>query len=268
MASRTGLEPVASGLGNLRSILMSYRDQPHWFDSIAKWLGKRLFAALALSIGSFSALAIDICGPASLTTGIIKSISPEGDLTLEDGAILRLAGLQLPSGIDMTPLRTGHTIAFGLLSDTPDRWSRYPAVVFHLPTQAPPIWVQQRFVEDGKALIRPEDQLGACWALLKAAEAIARRPQPSIVQAGRFARIEGRVGRVGEGRSVWFVNVFDPTGQRVTGVVQKRHLRRMADGGVDVNALQGQIIRLRGVRSIRNTGVIQVTLADQIEIVR
>jgi hypothetical protein len=248
---------------------MSYRDQPQPRDSIGFCVRKPALALLALLIGGFSAAASEICGPANLSTGTIRSLSNDGDLTLEEGLVLRLAGLQLPATIDLAPLRSGQPVAYGILADTSDRWSRYPAVVFALLPGVQPVWMQQKLIEDGKALIRPEAGLGACWGLLKAAEAAAaKRLQPALPEAGRFTRIEGRVGRVGEGRSAWFVNVFDRTGQRVTGVVQKRHMRRIRESGVDVNALQGQIIRLRGVRSIRNTGVIQVTLADQIEIIR
>jgi hypothetical protein len=248
---------------------MSYRDQPQRSDSIAFCVRKPGLAILALLIGGISAFASDICGPANLSTGTVKSLSTDGDLALEEGPVLRLAGLQLPPTVDLAPLRAGQPVAYGMLTDMRDRWSRYPAVVFALQPGGLPIWIQQKLVAEGKALIRPEANLGACWGLLKAVEAAAvKHLQPTLPEAGRFARIEGRVGRVGEGRSAWFVNVFDRTGKRVTGVVQKRHMRRIKDGGVDVNALQGQIIRLRGVRSIRNTGVIQVTLADQIEILR
>ncbi|MGL4635099.1 MAG: hypothetical protein ACRCWF_03885 [Beijerinckiaceae bacterium] len=248
---------------------MSYRDEPRTLDSTGFGIGKLLPVLLIATFCISEALASEICGPDNLSSGIIKSLSPEGDLTLEEGPVLRLAGLHLPENIDLTPLKTGQTIAYGLLTDTKDRWSRHAAVVFAMPTDGQPVWVQQKLVSEGKALIKPEANLGACWGLLKTAEALARpRILPSPVEAGRFARIEGRVSRLGEGRSVWFVNVFDRSGQRITGVVQKRHLRRMKDGGVDVNALQGQTVRLRGVRSIRNTGVIQLTSADQIEIVR
>jgi hypothetical protein len=74
--------------------------------------------------------------------------------------------------------------------------------------------------------------------------------------------------RIGEGRSARFLTVISGDGGRVTGVLQKRHAQRLRNAGVDVDALKGHIVRLRGVRSLRNPQTIAVTQAEQIEIVR
>jgi hypothetical protein len=52
------------------------------------------------------------------------------------------------------------------------------------------------------------------------------------------------------------------------GLILKRHLKRFSDNGVDVDKLRGQIIRMRGVRNLRNATIIPLTSVDQIEIVR
>jgi hypothetical protein len=165
------------------------------------------------------------------------------------------------------PVRAGETIAFGTL-DEADRWGRLPAIVFALPEGGEPVWLQQHLATTGRAFIRFEPALGGCWPLLKASEAGAKALPPTAAEPGRFARVEGRVSRVGEGRSAHFVTVFDANGQRLTGLVQKRHLTRFARGGVDVSKLAGHIVRLRGIRSLRNRQVIALTRAEQIEIVR
>jgi hypothetical protein len=206
------------------------------------------------------------CGPEKLERAVLARVSADGDLVLVDGRRLRLAGLHL-SDRTIVPLRPGETIAFGVL-DEPDRWSRLPAVVMVLPADGEPVWLQENLALTGRAAVRPEPALGACWPMLAAAEAKAKEKPALPTEAGRFARVEGRVARIGEGRSATLLTIFDAGGARVTGIVQKRHLRRIQQGGVDVLGLRGHIVRLRGVRGLRNPQTIAVLQAEQIEIVR
>jgi hypothetical protein len=225
-------------------------------------------AALASTALASAAPASDslACGPDRLEQAVLARVSPEGDMHLADGRVLRLAGLH---GVEAArlPARPGDRLAIGLLGE-PDRWSRLPALVFALPEGAEPVWLQQHLAASGAAAIRPDATLGGCWTLLQAAEASARSRPVLAVEPGRFARVEGRVSRIGEGRTAHFLTVYDNAGQRVTGLIQKRDLRRITQGGVDVAALKGHIVRLRGVRSLRNPQVIALTRADQIEMVR
>ncbi len=209
------------------------------------------------------------CGPASLITTTLERVTPEGELILGDSRRIRLAGLHLGSvNADHWP-RSGETIAIGLLSDEKDRWSRLPAMVFTIADGQPLEWLQQRLIERGAALARPEPGLDGCWSMLTQAEAKAEAalPRPAA-EPGRFARISGRVQRVGDGRSAHFINLFDRSGERVTGLVLKRNLKRFKDAGVDVTQLRGQFIRIRGIRSATNATVIPLTQVEQIEIVR
>jgi hypothetical protein len=210
--------------------------------------------------------AAQTCGPERLERAALARVAPDGDLHLTDGRVLRLAGLHRPTAGPL-PLRPGEPIAFGALDES-DRWSRLPAIVFALPDGGEPVWLQEHLAATGRALIRFEPALGACWPLLANAEARAKALPPTAAEPGRYMRVEGRVSRVGEGRSAHFITVFDGAGQRLTGMVQKRHLARITRGGVDVSTLTGHIVRLRGVRSLRNSQVIALTRAEQIEIVR
>jgi hypothetical protein len=220
-------------------------------------------AAAMLAAAAGAALA---CGPERLERGVVARITPEGDVLLADGRALRLTGLHRPARA-IVPLRPGDAVAFAGL-DEPDRWSRLPALVFALPQDGDPVWLQEHLARSGKAAVRFEPALAACWPLLTAAEAGARERPDLPAEPGRFARVEGRVARVGEGRTAHFVNVTGADGERLTGIVQKRHLRRLQAGGVDVSALRGHIVRLRGVRSLRNARAIALTRPEQIEIVR
>jgi hypothetical protein len=282
MASRIGLEPITSSLGNLRSILMSYRDLPQTVCTIGlRFVKHGRFANSALTL-PYRALALCVlvscaavspvlasCGPDDLERVRLQSVSPEGDLILADSRRLRLAGLFLQNPDLTAHLKPGDALAIGILGETKDRWSRAPAIVFTLKDAADPQWLQEMLLRGGQALARPEEGLGDCWVLLKKAEAAVRTGLPKTApEGGRFLRAEGRIQRVSEGRSAHFITLFDASGGRITGLIQKRHMKRFSQAGVDVGQLRGQFIRLRGVRSVRNASVIPLTLVDQIEIVR
>jgi hypothetical protein len=218
---------------------------------------------------AISTPALAGCGPSELERGTVSQITSDGDIVLSDSRRLRLAGLHMKPDAVTSVLTAGDQLAFGLISESKDRWSRHGAMVFRLEGEKPPEWLQHKLLSQKQALVRPELDLGDCWALLKQTEAEFRKNLPALAQeGGRFARTEGKVLRVGEGRSAHFINLVDPSGERITGLVQKRYLRRFKDAGVDVSQLRGQFIRLRGVRSVRNISVLPLTMVEQIEIVR
>jgi len=209
------------------------------------------------------------CGPPALERAVLQRVTAEGDLLLADARMLRLAGLHLAAPPAVLLPRPGAALAIGLLDDQPDRWGRLPVIAFALPDAGPPVWLQQLLIERGAALARPESRLGGCWLLLARAEAAVGPALPdTIAEAGRFARVSGRVVRVGEGRSAHFIAVREADGASATGLVQKRHLKRFLDAGVDVANLRGHVIRLRGVRSATNPAIIPLINVEQIEIVR
>jgi hypothetical protein len=209
------------------------------------------------------------CGPPSLERAIVERVTAEGDVVLSDARRLRLAGLYLHQVDPLLWPKAGDAVAVGLLGEDKDRWSRHAAMVFTLPDGQSPEWLQATLLSRGSALVRPETVLGGCWPLLTAAEAQHEGKLPkTAAEGGRFVRVSGRVQRVGDGRSAHFITVFDRSGERLTGMVQKRHLRRFTDAGVDVKQLRGQVIRMRGIRSVSNTSLISLMMAEQIEIVR
>jgi hypothetical protein len=225
---------------------------------------------IGLLLGTSAVPAI-ACGPERLEQGTVARVGTGGDIILTDGRVLRLAGLHAPDSAAL-PLRPGDAAAHGPLADA-DRWRRIPAIVFALPEGGEPVFLQAFMAASGRALIRHEPALGDCWKLLLEAEAKAADRPESKPEPGRYARIEGRVVRIGEGRTAHFITLAAGSGQngagtRLTGLVQKRNLARITRNGVDLQALRGQIVRLRGVRSLRNPQVIAVTRAEQIEIVR
>jgi hypothetical protein len=212
----------------------------------------RFHHARALGLLAWLAVAPQAlaCGPSMLERAVVERVTQDGDIVLQDQRRVRLAGVHL-------------------LGDETDRWSRHAGLVFVLLPDGAPVWLQQRLLDKGAAIARPEAGLGDCWGLLTRLEtARIATPVQSVVEAGRFASIAGQVRRIGEGRSAHFISLIEPSGMRVAGMIQKRHLKRFKDAGVDVARLQGHVIRMRGVRSAANPAVIPLTSAEQIEIVR
>jgi len=233
-------------------------------------LGRRAaFAGVLLAAPLWAADSRAACGPPELEPAVVQQVSATGDIGLLDGRRLRAAGLHLgPVDPALWP-RPGERIAVGTLSDMKDRWSRLPAMVFTFRPDGSLEWLQQRLIAKGVALARPESALEDCFPLLAEAEKAVRAGlMKPLAEPGRFIRVTGRVQRVGEGRGAHFINLFDPEGGRVTGLVLKRHLSRFREAGVDVTQLRGQVIRLRGTRSVSNASIVPLTMVEQIEIVR
>ena len=124
MASRKGIEPLTPGLGNLCSILLSYRDKPRRAaGAIRAWTSgleagkatsmdfrlrappsrkfQRLTPALrGLVLGAaclafaLAARALPTCGAPS-GIGRVAGVDERLDIALADGRLVRLAGLDL-----------------------------------------------------------------------------------------------------------------------------------------------------------------------------
>jgi hypothetical protein len=209
------------------------------------------------------------CGPVDLESVTVQQVSATGDIGLMDGRRLRAAGLYLGPVEPASWPRPGERIAVGILGEAKDRWSRQAAMVFAFRPDGSLEWLQQRLIAKGGALARPESELDDCFRLLAEAESAAKGGlMKPLAEPGRFIRATGRVQRVGEGRGAHFINLTDPEAGRVTGLVLKRHLSRFREAGVDVTQLRGQVIRLRGTRSVSNAAIVPLTMVEQIEIVR
>jgi hypothetical protein len=227
----------------------------------------RLLALMLIMVSQSFAPAFANCGPAVLEKAMVERVTENGDIILRDSRRLKLAGLHLVKPEAVQRVKAGETIGIGLISSSLDRWSRFSALIFTGANQQE--WMQEKLILDGAALARPDDELGACWLLLTGIERkMALKGQNTAKEAGRFSRVEGRVMRVSEGRTARFITVITAEDGRIAGMILKRHFKRFSDNGVDVDKLRGQIIRIRGVRNIRNASIIPLTSVDQIEIMR
>jgi endonuclease YncB( thermonuclease family) len=250
-------------------------------------------AARALALGGL-VTALAGLSPA-LCCGVAGSASKVVDMTeqlefrLEDGRLVRLAGLDVPmiarGGFDAaTPARArladrwvGKDVAVASLATKPDRWGRWLADL----STADGASAATDLLNAGFARVRPEFETRGCESDRLAAESTARaaglglwNDPDSILDAsdleglrandGRFVVIEGVVRRVGTGRSRIYLDFGRRDG--FTAVVARKAEPAFERRGVALGNLRGQTIRVRGVLDGRFGS--RIELADPLMIER
>jgi hypothetical protein len=225
-----------------------------------------VFAVLQAEAQTRTRRAAESRGPESCTTtadATLDRLTPQHELLLKDGRTIRLAGITLTG--KQPELAPGTNIRMYVTGEA-DRWGRLPAIVT-LASQTETL--QQHLISKRQALVRPEAGLGGCLALMQQAEATSPLPFHALPrEAGRFARLEGRVIRLRAGRSAWFITLPDGEGRTAAAMVQKRDLQRFKLAGRDIATLANMRIRVRGTRHVRNPDLIPLTHPDEIEIIR
>ncbi len=247
----------------------------------------------ALSIGQLSigqAWALD---PG--TTGQAVRIIDGDTLDLADGTVVRLVGLQAPK----PPLgRAGPTL--GSLADESRRVlgelalgktlslsfggrrrDRYGRVLAHLHDQDG-TWIQAEMLRRGMALVhslpdnraRVREMLALEHKARLAAVGIWSSPLYSIRTVdesrgfvGTFQLVEGRVLSVAEVRRRTYLNFGEDWKTDFTVTVAPRDLRRFTKSGVDLQRMEGHVIRVRGWLKLYNGPMIEATHPEQIEMV-
>jgi hypothetical protein len=228
-------------------------------------LGTRLLAPVFAATLALAGPA-PACGPERLDTAVLAGLPAEGDLRLDDGRLLRLAGLDSAEAAAALAglARPGDRLAFGLLGETADRWGRLPALVFLLAGDEAPVFLQGLLLRQGKARLRPEALPADCLAPLLAEEntgrtaragmfagagaalPAGRTPGDPAALAGRFLVLEGRLLRVGEGRRQLFLNFSGRRDEGFLVTVDRRLEGRFRSAGLDLRTLAGERLRLRG----------------------
>ncbi len=207
-------------------------------------------------------VAASACGEVVATVRI-ADVANGGEFALADGRRARFGGLALDSGARVALDRLkGQEVGLALLAGQPDRWGRL--VVDLVPAGRPSVALD--LVERGLARVRPEPETRGCEAERLDAEAGARaaaeglwaRPHAvfdaldgaGLAKAdGRFVLAEGVVRRVGEGRAKVYLEFGSRYGFAVA--VAKKAKPQFRRAGVDLMALTGQRVLVRGVIDVR-----------------
>jgi endonuclease YncB( thermonuclease family) len=262
----------------------------------------RLTAAAGLRLG-VACLAIGAAAPAPADcgtpagTGRVVAVDERLDIALQDGRLVRLAGLEAfnPARVSpetagaarrfLTERLLGREVELKLLASGTDRWGRALADL-SLPESSGGAGssVAMALLSAGYARVRPEFEARGCAPARLAVEDGARRaglglwsePDYRVIQSsdvaalrskdGQFVVIEGRVRRVGFGRSRLYLDLVPRDGPTI--VVARKLESTLVRAGRPVEMLAGQTIRARGALDDRIGPRIEVNEPAMIEIVR
>ncbi len=250
MASSERFELPTRSLGRSRSIQLSYEDGVKPLACLA---------ALCIAVGPAAAA----CPPrGGFEVPAPRSVGADG-IALPDGRVLKLAGIVVP---DEAAIAAHEAMRRWLergaravpVADAADRWGRLRVSLI-----APAGWIEERLVAEGLALAAPAPGELACQDALGAVEALAADEGRGLwsgapvisagdgaalaARAGAFVLVEGRVLSVGVRRNGTYLD-FGRSWRRDFAVFVPAAARRaFVAEGVDLAALVGRTVRVRGV---------------------
>jgi len=219
----------------------------------------------------------------------------DGDtLTLDDGVIVRLVGIQAPKlplgrpGFKAWPLADeakSALEALGLgrrvtLYYGGRRTDRYGRALAHL-YRDDGLWIQGAMLEQGMARVYSFSDNRAAVAAMLEREAAARagglgiwrnsfyavrRADGGAIPIERFELVEGRVLDVATVRDRTYVNFGADWRDDFTLSLAPRVRRLFEREGFDLESLEGRTVRARGWIKTRNGPMIEITHPEQIEV--
>ncbi len=233
---------------------------------------KKTAALLVWFCCSLTVANAQSCDGAGAVQARVKAVTDDAEIILEDDKRLLLNGIEISDLTRKTllpPLREGLPAGEAILylaSSTPDRWNRYPALVF-LPPEGSygTDWIQETIAAKGFARALPGSLPAPCWSRLlqaessarKAGEGIWRNPDATVVAAtalerlkeldGRRAIIFGKPVSFGQGRATIYLNFGVKRYDAFTLMIAKRRLKSFERAGMTPSALVGRALRVRGV---------------------
>ena len=237
------------------------------------------------------------CGSAVSAQGTVGRVIDANTFTLDDGREVRLAAIEVPplaagaapggaaAKAALEALIGGDAVVLRGADVAADRYGRLVAYVSAV-RDGEEVFAQGEMLAAGFA--RVADRVGgrACAAELLRSEDAARRaklglwadPYYEVLAAaastdvlarrGRFALVEGQVVSVRESGATLYVNFGRHWSEDFSVTVQKRNERNFAAAGLDVKALAGRLVRVRGVieqRGARGSPSIEAQRPEQIE---
>ena len=224
------------------------------------------------------ALAEDACRFVTTGTATVRAGTDDG-IALEDGRMVRLAGIELGAPLD---LAAGTTVTLKRVGAETDRYGRLQAHVF-TDGKGSERWLQADLLARGLARVsRVGDP--ACAKLLLAHEDSARAarlglwgepvyvigkaedPGGVLQSRGRFALVEGKVVSVRESGGTIYVNFGRRWSEDFTVTIAKRNERAFAAAGLVPKSLAGRRVRVRGWIEERGGPWVEAARPEQIEV--
>jgi endonuclease YncB( thermonuclease family) len=240
------------------------------------------------------------CGGGEIGRGTLSRTVDGRTFVLEDGREVRLAAIEVPpvpaaqdasqapngnaTAAALSALAGGDQVILRRAEIASDRYGRLVAYAYTM-RDGDELFVQGELIADGFA--RVSDRVGHdCAGELLSREKTARKarlglwadPYYDVVnvetpvdvpaQRGRFALVEGTVTSVRESGATIYVNLGRRRSEDITVTVPKRNERTFAAAGLDLKALAGRRIRVRGwveQRGVEDRAWIAAEHPEQIE---
>lgn len=255
---------------------------------------RRLLVGVPLIVAAATASAETACNLVSGGTATVAAIVDGDTLSLADGRVVRLMGIEAPkpylarpgadvgalaeaSRAELERLAGGARIGLRLGAGQSDRHGRILAEV-HLGDGRS---LQEALVAGGFARVRPRAGESACLGTLLLLEREARRrkiglwrsPEFGVIDAddpsllerkGLYLLVEGRVVSVGRGNRLDFLNFGRNWRRDFTVMVGAPLSASMAESGLAIATLSGRRVVVRGV--IEESGGPAMRLGDPSEI--
>lgn len=248
----------------------------------------------------FGAPPVIACDLPEGETATVAAIEDGETIELTDGRKVRLLGVKAPSEplgwrsdepwpfvaeakTALSRLASGAEVELRFDERRNDRHGHLLAQVYVVRGETR-IWVQEALVHDGFARVYALADARACVAELLAREDEARKARRGIwhswayrVQdaedAKRLGRlthsyqlVEGTVVAVGEGRKWIYLNFAEDWRVDFTISVNRKKADAFEAAGLDLHALAGKRVRVRGWVEWRNGPMIEATYPEQIEL--
>jgi endonuclease YncB( thermonuclease family) len=257
-----------------------------------------VLAGLLLCLESVTAASA--CELSQAETGTVASV-PDGEtLKLTDGRTERLIGAKAPMpplgwrGDDPWPfvaeakqalesLASGRQVELRFAGRRTDRHDHLLAQVF-VEAGDERLWLQQEMVAKGLARVYSFADNRGCASELLPSEGEARGKRlglwssrayrvvgaSDLERLGRlihsYQLIEGKVVAVGESAGRLYLNFAQDWRSDFTISIDRKYLRDFAAAGVDIEALAGKDLRVRGTLAWRGGPLIEADHPEQIEL--
>lgn len=231
--------------------------------------------------------------------GTVAEAIDGATLRLDDGAIVRLAGIDAPAPppgrmvrgswprqaearTALADLALGKAVVLAYGATREDRHGRRLAHVYLADEGKAGLWLQGEMLSRGLARVHTTDDSRALAAEMLLAERTARAarrglwaervyrvrtPDEAAADADSFQLVEGTVlaAAVVSGRG--YLNYGPDRRTDFTVVVPSRARRLLREAGLDFTALAGRRLRVRGWIMLRDGPMIELTHPEAIELV-
>ncbi|MXN64934.1 hypothetical protein GR183_08445 [Stappia sp. GBMRC 2046] len=201
-------------------------------------------------------------------------LAGNGDTYLQTDVLAgkRLLRADIPRGNEFAPYM------FYSKAKHEDRWERRLGDLVALESG---VWLAAELVSSGRALVDPQHSTVDCLEPLLALEAKARAAREGLWQnftvlsagdpeeisrvAGHFAVVEGRVRSVGHTRRTHYLNFGYRWSRDFTATIDVGRETAFDAAGVDISALEGRWVRLRGFVALDRGPLLVLSHPAQLE---